>query len=215
MPSTAIESTAASSAVVASIIAGSVCALLLVTTLALLYRRSYRMPQQSGFSPPPHNTVADRLALNRHSIYKSGIWQSIDLGRRNHHMRPDSVMPAIVAATAAKQALPHHNNSMLDGYEAAASGYDPDAQMIKFDITVYDSTETSPTEASEDVNEDTTIEVLNGDVMVGFEEARQIVPDEDEFYHQLSEPEPAHHLSDLYASAPSPLYTEFPAGEQW
>lgn len=172
------------------VVAGIVCALALVTALLLHTQRQRR--RLSVHSPITHKplrtprTLADRLANKHRSIYKSDIWQSIDLGKKN---RPESL----------QHKTPPHKIKDLDGFEAAKSGYDPDAKiMTPFQINKTDHLLATPMTA--------------GAVTIRFEDVKDIVPDEDEFYHQL--PERAH-MADIYASAPSPLYTEFPMGEKW
>jgi hypothetical protein len=176
---------------------GTVCALALVVGITLLYTRrkrhleqsnsfSARKKQPSSAQSQKAQTIAARLALNRNSIYKSGIWQSVDLGRNQFNRMPHAPLGMGGASSSP---------FLLDGYEAAQDGFDPDAQMMtSFQIRLPSG--------------------VNGkeEVVIGLEEAREMVPDEDQFFHQ--EPEQAY-MGDLYASAPSPLYHEFPAGERW
>jgi hypothetical protein len=178
-------------------IVGTVCAIALVLGITLFYtRRRRQLEQSNSFSARKKQvssaqsqkaqTIAARLALNRNSIYKSGIWQSVDLGR-NQLNRMSHAQPPVVVTNASP--------FLLDGYEAAQDGYDPDAQvMTSFQIRLPSG--------------------VNGkeEVVIGLEEARDMVPDEDQFFHQ--EPEQAY-TGEAYASAPSPLYAEFPAGERW
>ena len=181
------------------VVVGTVCAIALVVGITILYsRRKRQLDQTNSFSARKKQstaqsqkaqTIAARLALNRNSIYKSGIWQSVDLGRAGLNRMSHAPQPPV-----AVNASPF----LLDGYEAAQDGYDPDAQMMtSFQIRLPSGD--------------------NGreEVVIGLEEAREMVPDEDHFFHQ--EPEQAYtgETYATYASAPSPLYAEFPAGERW
>jgi len=130
---------------------------------------------------------------NRASI---SIWQSVDLGRVG------------LGPVASITALP------LEGYEAAQGGYDPDAQqMTSFSVRYSEEGNETKSQHGDDAETgEEREEKEKGDVEEMMEAEEDVIPPGVEFYHQT--PETAYVPKDC-TSAPSPLYHEFPAGEQW
>jgi len=209
------------------LLVGAVCAVALVAGLAAFYslrRRQLKnfnamrggMATMSASGKDKLKGVGDyskqsmAMENSRLSVYRSGIWQSVDLGNIAHNS-PTSPLAALSANSK--------YDMELEGYEAALGGFDPDAQVMSgVHDQLFDSTSST---------EDSTLATSGNSHLVM--EADELLPEDVDFYYQP--PAPAHAANGASAvsamapgarvdpfdgsSAPSPLYHEFPAGEQW
>jgi len=226
--STASASTA-NSLLPVVLLVGAVCAVALVAGLAAFYsirRRQLKnfnslrggMPVMSANGRDKLKGVGDyskqsmAMGNGRLSVYRSGIWQSVDLGNA---LNAAPASPMATLSTSSKYGME------LEGYEAALGGFDPDAQVM---AGVRDQLVASPVSASEEATGAST--ASNGSHLVM--DAEELLPEDVDFYYQppapthgsnVSSAAMANHgvRSELFdgSSAPSPLYHEFPAGEQW
>jgi len=213
------------------LLVGAVCAVALVAGLAAFYSirrrqlKNFHSMRGGGGMPMMSSNGRDKLkgvgdyskqsmaaGNGRLSVYRSGIWQSVDLGNALN------VAPASPMATLATS---NKYGMELEGYEAALGGFDPDAQVM---AGVRDQLVASPVVASEDATGAST--ASNGSHLVM--DAEELLPEDVDFYYQPPAPSHGSNLSSLAlanpgmrselfdgSSAPSPLYHEFPAGEQW
>jgi len=217
---TATSAASYTSGLPVAFVVGAVCAVALVAALTAFYLHRRRQSQpsssrQSKLSPrqmEKQPASPGRLFVNnRASLFKNNtdIFQSVDLGRGSH--------PVLQSVSG------------LDGFMAARSGYgdyDPDAQpMTSFSLR---NSTSSGGGGSSNVNINiihapsptaTPLTSAAGEKEVITEEGEQVMAEEmdgEGFYTTAEHSTPeAVYFADGFASAPSPLYHEFPAGEAW